>query len=299
MKLLEPAQGKIGAEITQFDVKETTAADAAKFRDLVYKHKLVVFRGQSIAEEEYLAFTKKIGTPQIYFQENYHHPKFPEIFVSSNILDDGKKIGVSGTGRYWHTDCSFQDEPLSLTSLSPRVLPNSVRQTFYIDMEQVYRNLPEHLKKIVDAHKAVHEAKWRYKVREQDIDKALTDILAEFEKTAPPATHPAVITHPVTKQPILYINEGFTTVFEGLGIEKSRVILKELFAFIDRPEHVHTHLYQEGDLLLWDNRPLIHKASPVPKGEKNMNYRIGIYDGKPFYDEMNQGELQHETAAAA
>ena len=298
MKIVEPAAGVIGAEILCWDVKTMTAADAARIRDLVYRHKLVVLRGQTVSEEEYIQFARVLGTPQIYFQPNYHHPDHPEIFVSTNIPKDGKKIGVSGTGKYWHTDCSFQEEPLSFTTLSPRIFPKSVRQTFYIDMEQVYNRLPAHLKEFVDTHIAVHEAKWRYKVRPEDVDKSITELLNEFEKSAPPVSHPAVIVHPVTGRRILYINEGFTTRFEGMGLEECRPILQELFAFIERPEHVYRHTYEDGDLLIWDNRPLLHKSSGVPNGEKNLNYRIGVYDGLPFYAKPAPEVVAHEVATS-
>lgn len=298
MKIIEPVAGAIGAEVLSWDARTMTETDAARIRDLVYRHKLVVLRGQTVSEEEYIQFARVLGTPQIYFQPNYHHPDHPEIFVSTNIPKDGKKIGVSGTGKYWHTDCSFQAEPLSFTTLSPRIFPKTVRQTFYIDMENVYQRLPAHLKSFVDTHIAVHEAKWRYKVRPEDVDKSITELLNEFEKSAPPVSHPAVIVHPVTGQRILYINEGFTTRFEGMGIEECRPILQELFAFIERPEHVYRHVYEDGDLLIWDNRPLLHKSSGVPNGEKNLNYRIGVYDGLPFYAK-SAPEVSHHAIATS
>src|SRR6185312_14801780 len=123
-----PAQGKIGAEILDFDVKNTTADIAAAVRREVYEHKLVVFRNQQLTKQEYVEFARKLGTPQIYLQKNYHHPDHPEIFVSSNVPENGKKIGVAGTGRYWHTDYQFHPEPLPMTMLYPQVLPAGKRE---------------------------------------------------------------------------------------------------------------------------------------------------------------------------
>ncbi|GAB1544104.1 hypothetical protein NUACC21_67800 [Scytonema sp. NUACC21] len=120
-------------------------------------------------------------------------------------------------------------------------------------------------------------------MQECDIDRALIDILKEWEEKTPAVKHPAVITHPVTQEKILYMSQGFTTGIVGLKHEENQEILQALFSFIERPEHIHTHTWQEGDILLWDNRTLIHKASTVPKGEKSESYRIGIYDGLPFY----------------
>ncbi|NEQ25822.1 MAG: TauD/TfdA family dioxygenase [Microcoleus sp. SIO2G3] len=291
MEVIAPETDQIGFEI--FDVDVASIAERRgngiapqtleSIKQLIYRHKLIVFRNQKITPDQYVEFAKQLGTPQIYFQDNYHHPDYPEIFVSANVLIDGQKIGVSGTGRYWHTDCAFQPEPLPLTMLYPQVLPRSIRETYYIDMHRVYKNLPPDLRQYVEGQEALHEAKWRYKVQAWDIDRAMIDILNDFEKQAPPVTHPAVITHPVTQQRSLYINQGFTTKIAGLNYEDSKEVLGKLFAFIERDEHIHTHVWQEGDILLWDNRPLLHKASSVPQGEPSISYRIGIYDGLPFY----------------
>lgn len=274
---------QIGTEILDIDAASISEAEISRIKQLVYACKLIVFRNQNLTTEQYVEFARKIGTLQIYFQDNYHHPDYPEIFVSSNVLEDGKKIGVAGTGRYWHTDCAFQPEPLSWTMLSPQILPKSVRETYYIDMERVYQKLPADLKKYVEGRYAVQEAKWRYKVQEWDMDRAIIDILNDFEQKAPPVTHPTAIVHPVRLKPALYINEGFTTRILGLSEAENQRVLADLFAFIHQEEHIYTHVWQEGDILLWDNRNLIHKASSVPKGESSKSYRIGIYDGLPFY----------------
>lgn len=283
MKIHQPETEKIGAEIVDTNVADLTNTEVNLIKELVYEYKLVVFRGQEINDDQYIEFAKKIGTPQIYPQDNYHHPEYPEIFVSSNVAKDGKKFGVAGTGRYWHTDCAFLEQPLPLTMLYPKVLPNSIRETYYIDMQQVYKKLAPNLKNYLDDKYMIHEAKWRYKVQAWDIDKAIIDILKDFEKQFPSVKHPAVITHPFTHQQILYINQGFTTGVKGLNYEASQELLEELFLFIEREEHIYTHVWQEGDILLWDNRTLNHKASTVPKGENSVSYRIGIYDGLPFY----------------
>lgn len=283
MKVNRPFSDCIGAEILDIDVVSVTEAEINTIEQLVYKYKLVVFRDQKINENQYVEFARKIGTPQIYPQKNYHHPDYPEIFVSSNVLKDGKKFGVKGTGRYWHTDCAFLEEPLPFTMLYPQVLPNSIRETYYIDMQQVYQKLPANLKSHIEGKYLLHEAKWRYKVQEWDIDRAIIDIMKDFEKQFPPVQHPAIITHPVTYEKILYMSPGFTTGIVGLDYETNQNILRELFSFIERDEHIYTHLWKDGDILLWENRTLNHKASTVPEGETSISYRIGIYDGLPFY----------------
>ena len=283
MKVISPPLEQIGIQILDLDVASVTPREIEEIKQLVYDYKLVIFREQKINDNQYLEFAQKIGTPQVYPQDNYHHPEHPEIFVSSNLLKDGKKFGVRGTGRYWHTDCAFLEEPLPLTMLYPQVLPKSIRETYYIDMQQVYQKLPAHLKSYVDGKYLIHEGKWRYKVQEWDIDKAIIDILRDIEERFPAVRHPAVVRHPVSGAKILYASSGFTTGIEGLDYETNQKILPELFAFIERQEHIHTHVWQDGDLILWENRTLNHMASKVAPGEKSVSYRIGVDDGLPFY----------------
>lgn len=277
--------GLMPASIDNLDVRDLHADSAEIFalREQIYRHRLVTLRNQQLTAAEYVAFCHKLGRPQVYFQDNYHHPEHPEIFVSSNVNQPGEKVGVAGTGRYWHTDCSFESKPLSFTSILPQIFPETRRETYYINMAHVWRKLPAELAAQVRHAVAVHEGKLRYKVQAGDIDRSLAELLDRIHTEVPPVTHPAVIVHPVTGDEILYLNSGFTTKLAGLSYEENERLLAALFAFIERPEHMYTHTWREGDLIIWDNRYLVHKASNLPPHEKSKSYRIGIYDGMPFY----------------
>jgi taurine dioxygenase len=269
-----------------------TDAEVNELKAAMYQHKLVVLRDQTLDEAAYLAFAKRLGTPQVYLQANYHHPQHPEIFVSSNVLENGRKVGVAGTGQYWHTDYQFMPVPLSTTLVYPQILPNGKRETYYIDMARVYQSLPATLRTRVDGLRAVHEAKWRYKFTSEDIDRALIDMLELIEAAAPPVSHPAVLQHPLTRVSSLYISSGFTTGFIGLTRSENEELLNELLDFIERPAHVHTHAWRLGDILYWDNRTLLHKASSPAPGEQSKSYRIGVYDGLPFYTNGTEQETR-------
>ncbi|QNK61094.1 TauD/TfdA family dioxygenase [Pedobacter sp. PAMC26386] len=276
---------KIGGEILGLDLRNLTpdSPELVEIRSAIYRNKLIVIRNQELTPAEYVEFTRKLGTPQVYFQDNYHHPDFPEIFVSSNVNEDGKKVGVAGTGHYWHTDCQFQQRPLSLTSISPIIIPESIRATYYIDMAKVYRELPDDLKLLVDGAIMVHGGNNRYKVQPSDVDKSLQQLIDYMNEIVPPVKHPAVIEHPVTRDKALYMSSGFTMGIEGLTYEDNQKAMQALFDFIEREEHIHTHSWDKGDIIIWDNRFLLHKSSQLSPGEKSKSYRIGIYDAYPFY----------------
>jgi taurine dioxygenase len=291
IEIKDAPKGEIGGEIVGLDITQLNAQspELEEIRQAIYRNKLMVIRNQDISLEQYVAFTRVLGKPQVYFQENYHHPVFPEVFVSTNVPEpDGKKVGVAGTGHYWHTDCQFQKEPLSFTSITPVIIPKSIRATYYIDMVKVLKNLPAELRKYVDGKTYIHGGNNRYKVQPSDVDKSIQQLIDYMNEIVPLVEHPAVITHPVTGEQALYISSGFTMKIKGMKHEESQEALKALFDFIEKEENVYTHNWDKGDLIIWDNRPLLHKSSVLAKGELSKSYRIGIYDQYPFYVGLNK-----------
>lgn len=269
----------------------------------IYKHRLVVIKNQDLTVAEYVSFAERLGRPEPYLQENYHHPDYPVIFVSSNVVHNGRKMGVARTGGYWHTDTSFQPNPMPFTMLYPQIIPEiNKRSTLFIDMGAVYETLPAELKRAIEGRWALHSGRWRYKVREQDVGADISELLNMIDSQAPPARHPVVFSHPATDEPILYVNSGFTVALEGVPRTHSDEILHAIFEFVEREEHVKSVCWEYGDIIIWDNRFLIHKsgrAAPTgPVGsehalaeEKTMVFRICMRDAFPFYPGIAQGRV--------
>lgn len=278
-----PEPGRVGALIHDLDPRGVTPEQVAAIHELVYEHKVVVFTGQSLSTTEYIDFARALGEPQIYFQPNYHHPDHPEIFVSSNVPMNGKKVGVAGTGRYWHSDYQFFPEPLPMTMVYPQEVGGLARSTSYIDMVQTLADMPPHLAEFVHGQRFLHEAKWRYKITPQDIDKSITEILEEFGALTPTVSHPAVGRHPVNGRDYLYASRGFTVGIEGRSHEEGKRLLGELFDWLEQESHVQQQPWRTDRILLWDNRQVIHCAEVTDLGAKSVSFRIGVYDGLPFY----------------
>jgi len=278
-----PEPGRVGALVHDLDPRDVTPQQVAEIHELVYEHKVVVFTGQSLSTTEYIAFARALGEPQIYFQPNYHHPDHPEIFVSSNVPMNGKKVGVAGTGRYWHSDYQFFPEPLPMTMVYPQEVGGLKRSTSYIDMVRALAELPSRLAEFVHGARFLHEAKWRYKITPQDIDKSITEILEEFGALTPTVSHPAVGRHPVKDREYLYASRGFTVGIEGRSQEEGKRLLGTLFDWLEREEHVQQQPWRTDRILLWDNRQVIHCAEVTDLKAHSVSFRIGVYDGRPFY----------------
>jgi len=284
MQIIPGDNGVLGAQIQGVDLGAITGGQARDLLAAVHHHALVRCKGQNMTVHQYVELGEKLGTIMPYPDERYRHPEHPGVFVSSNVK--ARTMGMARSGYFWHTDLSFKPKPQPLTMLYPQLLPQAKRETLFINMANVYDALPAALRSIVDGRTAKHDPAMRYKVGQADVDANLDvgEILERGRRMFPAPTHPLVITHPATRRRILYMNSGFTTSIDGLPHEDSQAALKELFAFIERPEHVQPHSWELGDIIVWDNRMLIHKAGYMAPGDFQTIFRLGIDDMVPFYD---------------
>lgn len=286
----------IGCSIHGVDAKAATPAQLLKIKDLLYKNRLIVLKDQSLNEQEYCDFAERFGFPVPYLQENYHHPDYPLIFVSSNVKSAGKQIGVARTGGYWHSDTSFEPDPKFITMLMPKVLPKAVaRSTRFIDMAEVYAALPPKTKKRLAGAEFLHSGRMRFKIRPDCVGLDIFEILAAIDKATPPVRHPGVIEHPYTKEKVIYGSRGFVIGIADRGLDESAELLGEIFDFAETDRLVREVQWSMGDIIIWDNRFLQHSSgrNPGPE-EETMMYRITLQDGMP----LCASQLQPETAVA-
>lgn len=275
---------EFGCLIRGVDVRTLKGSDKDRIRDLLYRHRLIVLKDQDVDEAAFCNFSHALGQPVPYLQDNYHHPDYPLIFVSSNVKKDGKAMGVARTGGYWHSDTAFECDPKFITMLMPKILPPAYpRGTLFIDMAEVYRELPARLKAELEDVQFVHSGRWRYKVRAEDVGKDIHEILSWVDAFAPPVSHPAVIRHPYTNEKIIYGTRGFTVGIDGATLDHAARVLRQVFDFAESPRFVRKVRWSMGDIIVWDNRFLAH-CSDRNEGpeEPTMMYRITLKDGMPL-----------------
>jgi taurine dioxygenase len=292
MEIIKCNENGIGVKVHGFDAKNPEGA--RQLLDLLYTNKIVILKDQSLDEKQLCDLSQALGEPIPYLQKNYHHPDFPLIFVSSNIKKEGQSMGVARTGGYWHSDTAFLEQPVPLTLLYPQVIPkNSRRTTLFIDLERAYAAMPTEMQQRLSSLRFIHSGKWKYKVRPEDAGLDISEILAMIHQVQPPVLHPAVISHPVTGQKILYATRGFTVGVEGLDTDSANALLEEVFAFVEQARFITEFQWQLGDIILWDNRFFAHKAGRLAQGspsaevgspveEDTLVYRIILNDGYPL-----------------
>jgi taurine dioxygenase len=285
MKISPQAGKTLGVVVEGFDAATASAQDIAELKKAVYTSKIAVLKNQHLGPDEFLALGKRMGEVAEYYEPVYHHPEVKEVFVSSNVKEeDGQQIGVPKTGKFWHSDYQFMPRPFDLTLIYPQVVPARNRGTFFINMVSAYEKLSEDLKLAAKNTSATHSVLRYFKIRPTDVYRPISEIIDEVNLKTPPVTGPTAVTHPHTGETVLYISEGFTmSVKDADGVSRPD-LLEELLAATGqldmtfKHENIHLQTFEKGDMLVWDNRSLIHRALHTATPEPAVSYRVTVYD---------------------
>lgn len=273
--------------VVEIPAPSLTDDDITEIKNAVYARKVVVLRGQQdLAPADFVRLGERFGELVEYHEPMYHHPDHPKIFVSSNLPEDGKQVGVPKTGKFWHADYQFMPNPFAFTIFFPKVLPAKNRGTFFIDMARAYERLPSDLQEAAAGTVASQSVRRFFKIRPEDVYRPLGEIIQEVEDRTPAVTFPTVMEHPVTGEKILYISEGFTVDIQG-GDDPH--LLRKLLAATGQldtefnHENIYQHSYEPGDIVIWDNRTLIHRALHTTTPAVTVSHRVTALDGLPLF----------------
>jgi len=258
--------GAIGAEITGIDLaRESDPWICADIATALDRHAVVVIREQKLTPPQLAAFSRHFGTPQVNVRAEVNHDEAPEVGWITNVTRDGKPLGSHDAGRYWHSDLCYLEKPSKLTVLHALEVPERDGVTYgdtrFAGAAAAYDTLPEAIRQRIDGLKAANGYRymWNRKAREFGARELLSE--AELAKYPPDAIHPVVRTHPSTGRKCLYVCDGYTHRILGIPEAESRELLRFLFDHAIRPEFLYRHKWRVGDVLMWDNCAVQHKAS--------------------------------------
>ena len=247
----------VGAEIRGVDLSQTLDDRAFAAIDRAYnEHGVIFFRRQSITPDRLLALTQRFGDLQFNtFGEKHGLAGWPGVVLISNVEEEGREIGVKRAGERWHSDMCYTPKPPRGTILYAREVPVqdglTLGDTCFAATHAAYDALPDAMKRRIAGRKAVFDFAGR--VRATPITQAQIDAF-------PPVTHPIVRTHPYTGRKCLYVMRDDCTGIIGLDKGEANALIEALADHIVRPEFVYRHRWQPGDLLIWDNCTVQHKA---------------------------------------
>jgi taurine dioxygenase len=225
---------------------------------------ILIFRDQHITSQQQIDFSRQFGTlfgspegvPLQDTVSRYLHPDHPEIYRVSNQVDkDGSPTGRARAGTYWHSDVSFRKEPASASILYAKQIPMIGGDTLFANSEAAYEGLSQAMKNLLDPLQAVHDfaiaAASQY---------AKPLIISDDLVGANKALHPVIRTHPDTGRKSIFVNPGFTSHLDGFEPTESAALLKILFDHITQPQYIFRQIWQENDVIMWDNRIMMHFA---------------------------------------
>jgi taurine dioxygenase len=253
----------LGAQVTGVDLSRPV--DDAAFQrilDIFHEHSVIFFRGQDLGPEAHIAFSRRFGELEIHVRKDCLRPGYPELFVVSNIIENGKPIGTRDAGEFWHSDLCYMREPSRGSLFYAREVPEregvAYGDTLFASACAAYDALPDDIKRRLAGLKAVHSyVKGYHRPRKSGPRPELTE---EQKRRTPDVEHPLVRTHPETGRKCLFVNEGYTQRIVGLPQAESDELLEFLFAHITSSQFVYRHRWRAGDFLIWDNCAVQHRA---------------------------------------
>lgn len=255
--LVKKLTASIGASVSGIDLKALSDDDLRCVRQAIAEHCILVFRGQFLAPEEQLAFAAAMGEVVLY--EGLEAPKDLPAGVM-RLRNDGRMEKITEN---WHSDGVYLENPADYAILSPHVLPVAGGDTMWSSLYQAYDGLSPGLKHLLSDLQCVCESNRLTK------GYGLQQLFS--------ATKPIVRKHPDTGRPYLFIGgtDAFVN-FVNMTREESEPLIRYLYAQAYRPDIVYRHMWQPGDVVMWDNRCTLHYAVHDYGAEPREMHRIAV-----------------------
>jgi taurine dioxygenase len=281
--VVKPLSPALGAEIAGVDLREDLSAETfAEILDTWHKHLVILFRGQSLSEDDQIRFAQRFGELQKRTRppeaiNEAGHTKYPQLtMLVSNIRENGKLIGSLPDGEmHFHSDQCYLEKPATGTFLYALEVPAEGGDTLFLNMYKAYEELSRELKAHVDGRKALNA--YLYDSTTRAVNGSKVDFTAH-----PHFIQPIVRTHPDTKRKALYVNRLMTFTVDGMDDEEGGALLNKLFDHIEQDRFIYAHRWRVGDLVLWDNRCTLHARTDFSDKERRLLRRYTVLGDRVY-----------------
>jgi taurine dioxygenase len=270
-----PTGSGVGAEISGLDLRALAKQEFQLLHRAWIDHQVLLLRDQHLSDGELIAFSRHFGDLDVAPNQETGQrfvDGYPELYVVSNVVENGRPIGSLGSGEaVWHTDMSYQANPPKASVLYALEVPAAGGDTGFVNMYSAYEALPDAFKARIDGLRIKHDGTYnsggyvRHGVIPTD------DPIA-----APGALHPLVLTHPESGRRALYLGRRRNAYIEGLSLAESETLLDEIWKLATRKEFTWYHHWQVGDLVLWDNRCVMHRRDAFDAADRRVMHRTQI-----------------------
>ena len=270
-----PSGRALGAEIQEIDLRTIDSDTFSSLYHAWLEHSVLLIRGQNLTDDDLIAFSEKFGDLDwAPIQESGRRfvEGHPEIYVVSNVMENGAPIGSLGAGEAtWHTDMSYLEDPPKASILYALEVPPAGGNTYFNSMYLAYESLPSAVKKRIEGRKLKHDGTYNSGGYVRQGVSAVNDPV-----TSTGTYHPLVCTHPETKRRVLYLGRRRNAYIEGLSLAESESLLDELWSHANREELEWHNEWRVGDLVLWDNRCTMHRRDPFDASSRRVMHLTQI-----------------------
>jgi taurine dioxygenase len=280
---VRPTGGPLGADVFGFPFRDFTDDDIAMMRKAWLDHSVLRFRDTEIDDDAQIRFSSRLGPFVIHprqAQEGQHGSRKEILVVSNMKRADGTPAGDLGDGEVqWHTDTWFKERPPSASILRALKLPPVGGNTYFSSMYRAYEELPAALKATIEGRSIHHQ---NVIDGRGDVRMGMTRPPSDDVRTWPGVDHPIVRTHGETGRRALYL--GGSPKYQsivGMSLDESRAVLGELWQHVGRAEFVWTQVWRQGDMVMWDNRCVMHKRDSFDANTVRLMHRTAIEGERP------------------
>lgn len=265
----------LGVEIIGFNLKKNIDKNIiGQVSDLLSQFSVVVIRDQNITNEQHINFSEYFGDLEV--TKAGTNGSGSKLIILRNFDEDGNIVPATDRQRLnnlanqeWHSDSSFKKIPSKLSILSAKMIPAKGGNTEFLSMRAVYNALPKKLKSNIEDKVCWHD----YSYGRSKIDANL--VTADEKKALPPVKQKLVLNNKKYGKS-LYIGAHCSKI-DGMNDDESQNLLDEIYEYIDNESHVYSHIWKPYDLIMWDNRAVLHRATPIKgKVEKRLMVRTTI-----------------------
>lgn len=270
---VKPQAAALGAEVSCGDVRQLDDAAFQQVYQALLGNLVIRIRGQQLSDPELIAFGARLGELDFAPLAKTGRERartHPEIIVVSNVMENGEAIGVLRDAEVvWHSDNSYRDRPLSYSALYALEIPPTGGNTGFANMYLALETLDPALRIKIEGKTLKHDMTYNSAGDLREGFKPVNDV-----REAPGPSHPIIRTHPETGYNALYLGRRPNAYINGLSVAESEELLNALWAHATQDQFTWHHVWQPGDILIWDNRCVMHHRDPFDGGYRRVMHRI-------------------------
>jgi taurine dioxygenase len=260
-----PGNGSLGARVEDLDLSQPLSDDTLnQLIQALGRYGVLKYPKQTLTAAQLKAFSERFGELEVNVANAYQEPGLPEVMILSNIVENGKPLGLADAGQDWHTDMSYSRMIAFTNVLYGLQIPHRdgkpLGNTEFCNMHDAYEALQQVWKQRLEGMTATHDFNKFWEMMRSEKGSKRPPLTEAQRAAKPPVSHPVFMVHPITGKRVLYANPGYAIRINEMSEQESDEALAFLFQHQLKPEFRYANLWEVGDVLMWDNMGTIHNA---------------------------------------